>query len=116
MGKNDHNVRHDTILGKILTLLIPLILTGSICMWPDTDTRRQLFDFGWKFTLGDPQDACSPDYDDSAWRTLDLPHDWSIERNISPTDTPPSSTTLPPTSISADGMSCRRPATGSHSN
>lgn len=59
-------MRHDTILGKILTLLIPLILTGSICTAADTDTRRQLFDFGWKFTLGDPQDACSPDYDDSA--------------------------------------------------
>ena len=77
-------MRHDTILGKILTLLIPLILTGTICTAADTGTRRQLFDFGWKFALGDPQDACSPDYDDSAWRTLDLPHDWSIEGNICP--------------------------------
>ena len=77
-------MRHNAILGKILSLSVLLILTGTLCTAADTGTRRQLFDFGWKFSLGDPQDAGNPDYDDSAWRTLDLPHDWSIEGNISP--------------------------------
>ena len=77
-------MRNNTILGKIMTLLVPFILTGTICTAADTGSRRQLFDFGWKFALGDPQGAGCPDYDDSAWRTLDRPHDWSIEGNISP--------------------------------
>lgn len=40
-------------------------------------------DFDWRFHLGDPEDAAAPDLDDSAWRRLDLPHDWSIEGNYS---------------------------------
>jgi beta-galactosidase len=38
-----------------------------------------LFDFGWKFLLGDPAGAEVAGYDVSAWRDVDLPHDWSIE-------------------------------------
>jgi beta-galactosidase len=41
--------------------------------------QRFRMDFGWKFTLGDPPQAESPRFDDSAWRQLDVPHDWSIE-------------------------------------
>lgn len=40
---------------------------------------RENFDLGWKFLKGDVCDANRCDYDDSSWRTLDLPHDWSIE-------------------------------------
>ena len=36
-------------------------------------------DPGWRFTLGDPAGAEQPRFDDRQWRTLDLPHDWSIE-------------------------------------
>jgi len=38
-----------------------------------------LFDSSWRFHLGDMQDAEKHDFDDSSWRTIDLPHDWSIE-------------------------------------
>jgi len=34
---------------------------------------------GWRFHLGDLKDAQAPSFDDSGWRLLDLPHDWSIE-------------------------------------
>lgn len=38
------------------------------------------FDNGWKFYLGNRgQDVVLPSYDDSGWRMLNLPHDWSIE-------------------------------------
>ena len=40
---------------------------------------RESFDFGWRFTRGDPAGAQAPDFADSAWRAVDLPHDWSIE-------------------------------------
>jgi beta-galactosidase len=46
--------------------------------------RKQLFDFNWKFFLGDTAAARSKDFNDKSWRNLDLPHDWSIEGKIHP--------------------------------
>jgi beta-galactosidase len=40
----------------------------------------QNFDADWKFFLGDAAGAQEPGCDDRAWRSLDLPHDWSIEQ------------------------------------
>ncbi|MGA2272250.1 MAG: glycoside hydrolase family 2 TIM barrel-domain containing protein [Bryobacteraceae bacterium] len=40
---------------------------------------RESFDFGWKFLKADAPGAEQPGFDDSNWRNLDLPHDWSIE-------------------------------------
>ncbi len=37
----------------------------------------------WKFQKGDFPKAASPDFDDSKWRILDLPHDWSVEGPLS---------------------------------
>ena len=42
-------------------------------------SREASFNGNWKFFLGDTATASRPDFDDSHWRTLDLPHDWSIE-------------------------------------
>ena len=42
-------------------------------------TREQSFDLGWRFLRGDVAGAEKPGFDDSAWRKVDLPHDWSIE-------------------------------------
>jgi beta-galactosidase len=41
--------------------------------------RGQDFDGGWKFNRGDVSNAQATSFDDSGWKTLDLPHDWSIE-------------------------------------
>lgn len=38
-----------------------------------------LFDDDWKFFRGDTVNPEDPEFDDSSWRMLDLPHDWSIE-------------------------------------
>jgi beta-galactosidase len=40
---------------------------------------RDSFDFGWKFFKGDAPGAQQPDFTDAPWRSVDLPHDWSIE-------------------------------------
>jgi beta-galactosidase len=40
---------------------------------------RGSFDLGWKFSRGDFPGAQMPEFSDSGWRALDLPHDWSIE-------------------------------------
>jgi len=41
--------------------------------------RNNLFDFGWRFHLGGALGAEGPSFNDSQWRMVDLPHDWSIE-------------------------------------
>ncbi|HEU5164118.1 MAG TPA: glycoside hydrolase family 2 TIM barrel-domain containing protein [Chitinophagaceae bacterium] len=40
------------------------------------------FNKGWKFYLGDDSLAKEPIYNDSKWRKLSLPHDWSIESDF----------------------------------
>ena len=45
--------------------------------------RTLSFDDSWKFSLGDDSLARYPAFDDSKWRILDLPHDWSIEGDFS---------------------------------
>ena len=37
------------------------------------------FDADWRFFKGDAQGAEAKEFDDSDWRRLDVPHDWSIE-------------------------------------
>ena len=46
---------------------------------------RSVVDFNkdWKFFLGHDSLASQSVYDDSKWRKLSLPHDWSIESNFS---------------------------------
>ena len=36
-------------------------------------------DSNWRFLLGDPGGAEARSFDDTSWRRVDLPHDWSIE-------------------------------------
>lgn len=45
---------------------------------PESRTRTS-FNKDWKFFLGDEPNAKLPSYNDSKWRKLTLPHDWSIE-------------------------------------
>jgi beta-galactosidase len=44
-------------------------------------SSRQVIDFtkDWKFNLGDAAQAESPSFNDKTWRSLDVPHDWSVE-------------------------------------
>jgi beta-galactosidase len=41
--------------------------------------RERSFDADWRFLRADAPGAEVPAFDDATWRTLDLPHDWSIE-------------------------------------
>jgi len=40
---------------------------------------QRSFDAGWRFFRGEVGEAAQPGFDDSSWRILDLPHDFSIE-------------------------------------
>ena len=48
--------------------------------------ERKCFDEGWLFALADSAQMASASYGDSGWRQLDLPHDWAIEGDFSPSN------------------------------
>lgn len=60
-----------------------LLLAYSVVGFTQSSERKQLFDYNWKFNLGDDSLARLRDFNDNAWRNLDLPHDWSIEGSVS---------------------------------
>ena len=45
---------------------------------PATPGQAINFDEGWRFQIGDPSGAQTTDFNDATWRTLNVPHDWSI--------------------------------------
>ncbi|MBR3714230.1 MAG: glycoside hydrolase family 2, partial [Bacteroidales bacterium] len=66
---------------KKTLLLIPIIALMAAWGQQRSSGIRDVEDFnqGWKFSLEADSMAAAPDYNDRKWRTLDLPHDWSIE-------------------------------------
>ncbi len=57
----------------------------SISSASASNESRKTENFGknWKFHLGDVPEGQAPGFNDSLWRTLNLPHDWSIEGTFS---------------------------------
>lgn len=64
-----------------LTVLVcyPLIINGQVSFGEPVIINDE-----WKFKLGEVEEAKLPDFNDSSWRTLNLPHDWSVEGILSP--------------------------------
>src|SRR5687768_852361 len=62
-----------------------LLIAVSICICSHSFAQRSVLNFNkeWKFSLGDDSLARFTTYNDTAWRTLNLPHDWSIEGSFS---------------------------------
>ena len=52
-------------------LLFPLLISAQV-------RTERLLETGWKFTREDSQQFSHPEYDDSAWQTVRIPHDWAI--------------------------------------
>lgn len=46
--------------------------------------QEQRLDTGWRFSKSDPGAAMNPAFDDSAWRTVRVPHDWSQDEPFRP--------------------------------
>lgn len=68
-----------------------LIITAMLalaCMTAQAQTSfgdAVKFDDGWLFSLTDDPTQKDNSFDDKDWRKLDLPHDWSVEGQLSPT-------------------------------
>jgi len=71
------------VLGALALASVGLTAAGA-----DGRTRER-FDDGWRFLRGEATEAFHPDFDDSQWREVDLPHDFSIEDLPAPDNAPP---------------------------
>ncbi len=71
MGLND----------SVKPILQALILAAGIPLSLNAEPARSIvsLDHGWAFHQGDAAGAEKPGWDDSRWRRVDVPHDWSIE-------------------------------------
>lgn len=73
-----------TNVRKLFPVLIAAVLAFGGCTAPAGPARTvEDFNFGWRFALGDNPERALPEFDDSGWRELHLPHDWSIEGDFS---------------------------------
>src|SRR5450631_2087843 len=69
---------------KIQGLLFCLLVI-SIVSAQNMNPREVIpLDSGWRFWLGDEPAAREPGFDDTKWRSVDLPHDWTIESPVNP--------------------------------
>src|SRR5271169_2128795 len=83
LNQTDHP---NVLLHRAMSFLIVgagilIILFGNPPPLRAADQPRQQLsaDFGWKFIKGDQPDANKSDFNDTDWRAVNLPHDWSIE-------------------------------------
>ena len=66
---------------KIFALAILLLGAQSL-----SARDRQSFDKDWLFVLADSASMQNSEYADGHWRRLNLPHDWAIEGDFSPSN------------------------------
>jgi beta-galactosidase len=64
---------------KKIIILLAAVISASILMAQNPEPGINRFDSGWRFHRGGALSAENPQFDDSGWRLVDLPHDWSIE-------------------------------------
>lgn len=68
---------------QLLLLIITLI---PLSTWAQTSFGQpEKINDNWLFTLSAPKGAEAVSFDDSRWQKLDLPHDWSVKGQLSPT-------------------------------
>ncbi len=62
------------------TLLFLFFISFQIHAQSQGKSRKmESFNSDWKFYLGEVSNAQDPNFDDTKWRPLNLPHDWSVE-------------------------------------
>jgi beta-galactosidase/beta-glucuronidase len=71
---------------KIKTIMevFALMLAAATLQAKPQFGKAELFNNNWRFNLSDVKEGSSSSLDDSKWRKLDLPHDWSVEGTLSP--------------------------------
>lgn len=89
--KNRSNPRRllwRNVIGRTLRYLPAILLLGAMTPAAVAEGGRVTtsMDSNWRFTTAGSDQAAQPQFDDSAWRRIEVPHDWSIEGPFSPTN------------------------------
>ena len=72
---------------KYLLLILTSLLVITACSTKKIESTPNFSvsnNADWSFEISDNTGAKASDFDDSNWRVLDIPHDWSIEGEYSP--------------------------------
>ncbi|MBI9057114.1 MAG: DUF4982 domain-containing protein [Labilibaculum sp.] len=81
-------------MNKYVYFIIVCLLFG--CNRPKKEVRTSLdFNFDWKFNLGNVEKAQKTGLNDSSWRDVRLPHDWSVEHSFTQKNTGGATAFLP---------------------
>lgn len=70
---------------KVFFIVVLCLLSTSILYGQVSFGQPEKINASWKFSLSDEKDAQQKEYNDSKWKTLNLPHDWSVQGQLSPT-------------------------------
>ena len=71
---------------ELVLVIFVFCLASILAAAPEVSDGGRIvedFDNGWSFVRGDVTAAQTVEFDDSGWKELDLPHDWSIEGPLS---------------------------------
>ena len=67
-------------------ILLPVLLFSCLSAFSQIsfgDSKK--INDNWKFNLKDVSDAKNTTFDDSKWQSVNVPHDWSVKGQLSPT-------------------------------
>jgi len=64
---------------NVISSLCLVLFVASVCFANSRPGKTVSFNDDWRFHLGDAGNAQDAGFNDSQWRQLNLPHDWSIE-------------------------------------
>lgn len=67
---------------NVIRVFVIVSLSAQLACSTEKLRERNNFDNGWKFTLLNDENSWRPEFDDSGWRALNLPHDWSISWDV----------------------------------
>ena len=74
------------LIGMNRKTLLGVVLMSGLFAHPLSAREHQSFDRGWLFVLTDSAGMQKSEYSDGHWRRLNLPHDWAIEGDFSPSN------------------------------
>lgn len=67
-------------------ILLPILLFSCIASYSQISFGNATkINANWKFTLENTPDAQNPTFNDSKWQSVNVPHDWSVKGQLSPT-------------------------------
>ncbi len=74
------------LIGMNRKTLLGIVLMSGLFAHPLSAREHQSFDKDWLFVLADSAGMRNSEYSDGHWRRLNLPHDWAIEGDFSPSN------------------------------